>query len=195
VVAEDDDTAGRRLLPYLRRHAGRNLLAGHFVAALGGGDRYLGAVCSLVGTGDPDAHFERALAMEQAMDAPVHRAETLARFADHLDGRDAVAAAERRSEAHELAVRLGMRALAQRTEPEGRRRAPGAGAAPLPDRLTAREVEVLRCLARGLSNREISAALFIAENTVANHVRSIMQKTHSANRTQAAMYAARRDLL
>ncbi|HVH22083.1 MAG TPA: response regulator transcription factor [Pseudonocardia sp.] len=56
-------------------------------------------------------------------------------------------------------------------------------------RLTAREVEVLGLLARGLSNREIGARLFISANTAANHIRSILMKTGAANRTQAARYA------
>jgi DNA-binding NarL/FixJ family response regulator len=63
---------------------------------------------------------------------------------------------------------------------------PGDG----PDGLTERELEVLRLLATGLSNREIGARLFISGNTAANHVRSILMKTGAANRTQAARYAA-----
>ena len=64
-----------------------------------------------------------------------------------------------------------------------------------PDGLTDREVEVLRLLAAGLSNREIGERLYISTNTAANHVRSILIKTGAANRTQAAMYAADRELL
>jgi len=70
--------------------------------------------------------------------------------------------------------------------------ATGPGA---PDGLSDREVEVLRGVARGLSNREIGAELFISEHTVANHVRSILRKTQSANRTEATAYAYRSDLV
>jgi DNA-binding NarL/FixJ family response regulator len=63
-----------------------------------------------------------------------------------------------------------------------------------PDRLTDREVEVLRLLAGGLSNREIGTRLFISANTAANHVRSILMKTGAVNRTQAARYATEHDL-
>jgi DNA-binding NarL/FixJ family response regulator len=59
----------------------------------------------------------------------------------------------------------------------------------LPDELSAREAAVLRLIARGLSNREIGATLFISEHTAANHVRSILRKTGCANRTEAASYA------
>jgi len=58
--------------------------------------------------------------------------------------------------------------------------------------LTAREIDVLRLLARGRSNRAIATELRISENTAANHVRSILIKTGAANRTQVAMMAVSR---
>ena len=67
---------------------------------------------------------------------------------------------------------------------------PGRAAA-LPDGLSAREVDVLRLIAAGCSNREIGGSLFISEHTAANHVRSILRKTDCANRTEAAAYAYR----
>ena len=51
---------------------------------------------------------------------------------------------------------------------------------------------MLQLLAHGSSNREIASRLKITENTAANHVRSILLKTGTANRTQAAMMAASR---
>lgn len=64
----------------------------------------------------------------------------------------------------------------------------------LPDDLTEREVEVLRLVAQGKSNRDISEALFITPNTVANHVKRILSKTGTSNRTEAAAYAKDRGL-
>jgi DNA-binding CsgD family transcriptional regulator len=58
--------------------------------------------------------------------------------------------------------------------------------------LTPREIVVLRLLAAGSSNREIASGLKISENTAANHVRSILLKTGTANRTQVAMLAVSR---
>jgi NarL family two-component system response regulator LiaR len=62
------------------------------------------------------------------------------------------------------------------------------------DPLTPRELEVLRLIARGMSNREIAAELVINNRTVAKHVSSILDKLQLANRTQAALYAKREGL-
>ena len=64
----------------------------------------------------------------------------------------------------------------------------------LPDGLSPREGEILRLVARGLSNRGIGEELCISEHTAANHVRSILSKTSCANRTEAAGYAHRHGL-
>jgi len=63
--------------------------------------------------------------------------------------------------------------------------------APMPAtaRLTVRELEVLRCLARGMNNKAIAAELFIAENTVKNHVRWVLDKLGVRTRTEAAVVA------
>jgi DNA-binding NarL/FixJ family response regulator len=65
---------------------------------------------------------------------------------------------------------------------------------PIP-RLTDRELEVLRLVARGLNNRDIAKQLFISENTVKNHVRNILEKLQLHSRMEAVMYAVREKLL
>ncbi|HEY6935376.1 MAG TPA: response regulator transcription factor [Marmoricola sp.] len=62
-------------------------------------------------------------------------------------------------------------------------------------RLTERELEVLRLVARGLNNREAAKELFISENTVKNHVRNILEKLQLHSRMEAVMYAVREKLL
>ncbi len=61
--------------------------------------------------------------------------------------------------------------------------------------LTQRELEVLGLVGEGATNREIAHHLAIAENTVKNHLRNILQKLHFANRVQAAAYAIRQGLV
>ena len=66
---------------------------------------------------------------------------------------------------------------------------------PTPDPLTEREEEVLRLVAKGLSNREIAVRMMIAEVTVRTHVSNILSKLHLANRVQATLYALREGLI
>jgi DNA-binding NarL/FixJ family response regulator len=61
--------------------------------------------------------------------------------------------------------------------------------------LTDRELEVLRLIADGLTNREIAHELYIAENTVKNHVRNILEKLHLHSRMEAVVFAMREKLL
>ncbi len=62
-------------------------------------------------------------------------------------------------------------------------------------RLTERELDVLRLVAQGHSNKEIAARLFISENTVKNHVRNMLEKLQLHSRMEAVMYAVRENLL
>jgi NarL family two-component system response regulator LiaR len=63
-----------------------------------------------------------------------------------------------------------------------------------PDQLTAREREVLRLIARGMSNRELALELSISEKTVKTHVSHILAKLHLDDRTQVAIYAYKHGL-
>ena len=60
-----------------------------------------------------------------------------------------------------------------------------------PEKLTEREIDVLRLLAKGLSNKEIASSLSITEKTVKTHVSNILSKLNVPSRTQAALYAVR----
>jgi two-component system NarL family response regulator len=62
-------------------------------------------------------------------------------------------------------------------------------------RLTERELEVLKLVARGLNNRDIARELYISENTVKNHIRNILEKLQLHSRMEAVVYAVREKLL
>ena len=64
-----------------------------------------------------------------------------------------------------------------------------------PADLTGREIEVLRLVARGLSNRQIGARLVISPKTAGNHVEHIYTKIAVTNRAAAALYAMQHGLL
>ena len=91
---------------------------------------------------------------------------------------------------------LGMRPLLERALAAKERAESLPSRAPAyPDGLSPREVEVLRLISAGKSNRDIAEELIISQRTVANHVTNILNKTNAANRTEAATYASRHQLV
>lgn len=77
--------------------------------------------------------------------------------------------------------------LNEQTQGQGTYNDPGAHN----NSLSSREMEVLECVTRGLSNKEIAMALDISHQTVKNHVTAILRKLNVEDRTQAAVYALR----
>jgi DNA-binding CsgD family transcriptional regulator len=197
---EDRDSL-RVLLPFLTQHAGMNLLSGTLIATFGSADRLLGRVAAALGDHvGAERHFVAALAMDRKMRSTLHVAETLAQHAHFLaQGRHQDRARVLASEARELAGSIGagrvLAILGELAELAELAQLERAAPSEHSDGLTDRELEILRLLAGGLSNQEIGARLHISANTAANHVRSILMKTGAANRTQAAMYAAQRQLV
>ncbi len=95
-------------------------------------------------------------------------------------------------EARTLLERLGMqRELAS----AGTLMQPSAPAGASPAGLSAREVEVLRLIAQGMTNREVASTLVISERTVANHLSHIFDKIEVDNRASAAAFAFRNQLV
>jgi len=185
------------LLPY----AERAVVIGNAVACYGAMSRYLGALATTLGHWDTAAqHFEAALTMNARMEARPWLAHTQYAYATMLLARHQPGDAQQATALFDAALStardLGMHALEARLAARM-----GQTAAPLPAALTAidvlsqREVEVLRLLATGKSNRDIADILYISLNTVATHVRSILTKTGTMNRTEAAAYALRSGLL
>ncbi|MBX9640216.1 MAG: response regulator transcription factor [Mycobacteriaceae bacterium] len=177
------------LRPFVTRYDGNNVMAGQFVAIVGSADRYLGRIADLNGETDAaDAYFSSALEMDRRMGSVVQLAETLARRALFALAQGSTEqAGQWADEARAIAAPIGQTRVIELLD--------AMMTATGPNGLTEREVEVLRLLAEGLSNRAIGERLYISANTAANHVRSILLKTGAANRTQAAMYAVDHEML
>jgi DNA-binding CsgD family transcriptional regulator len=193
-IALVHDTSGARdMREMLAPFEGQNLLAGHALVPLGSADRYIALLDHVLGDmQSATTHFEKALEMDRRMHAVVHEAETLLSFAAHLEMTgDHERSRELRQQGRQIADRIGLKRripLEKTTAPDRAGSGNNLGLSP-------RELDVLRLLAEGLSNREIGDRLMISTNTAANHVRSILMKTGANNRTQAAVQAANAGLL
>ncbi|HXZ58012.1 MAG TPA: AAA family ATPase [Gaiellaceae bacterium] len=192
--ALDDEAVAGLVYPELAPLSGGNIMIGHLVSCYGAADRYLGMLAGTLGESSrAEEHFERALALNRRMGASTWVAHTAYEYARLLVRRGGAngAADVLLDEAEGLAGRIGMPALLGRIAALRSR----SRAVARPDDLSPREVQVLQLVARGLSNREIGATLLISEHTAANHIRSILRKTGCANRTEAASYAHRHQLV
>jgi DNA-binding CsgD family transcriptional regulator/tetratricopeptide (TPR) repeat protein len=197
-AAVADEELAAEVYAELAPLTGANVMIGHGVAFYGSADRYLGRLAATMREHDRAIeHYELAVARNRAMGATTWLAHALAGQGESLLARgradDRHEAMVVLGEAAALAERIGMPTLLSRVQALGGRAEPPAIAAP--DDLTGREVEILRMVASGRSNREIGDQLFISRHTVANHIRSILRKTGAANRTEAAGYAHRHSLL
>jgi DNA-binding NarL/FixJ family response regulator len=179
---------------------GRNLISPPNVACFGAASRHLGLLAATMKRWpDAERHFEAALAMNARQGARPALAHTQHQYAAMLLARNASGDRERAiallDEALAAAQEMGMAGLAERAAALREEAGRVPGRAHYPAGLSQREVEVLRLVAAGRGNREIAEALFVSHNTVANHVRSILTKTNTANRTEAAAFAVQHALV
>lgn len=186
------------LYPLLQGHSGANLLADSGGPCLGSADRLLGSLAGVMAQWElAERHFEAALAMDRKTGSRVWLAHSRYAYAVMLHRRalagDLDQARALLAEALTESTALGMHALTPRITALAE--AITAPPPAYPCGLTEREVGVLRLMAIGRNNREIGQVLAISPNTVANHVRSILEKTYTANRTEAAAFANREGLL
>ena len=145
-------------------------------------------------------HFEDSLAFCRRAGYHPELAWTCCDYAEMLiernDPGDRAKATTLFDESLSISTELGMRPLMERVVAHQELLETRPGRMPaFPDGLTQREVEVLELICGGKTDREIGEELFISVNTVGNHVRSILSKTHSANRAEAATYAGRHGLI
>jgi DNA-binding NarL/FixJ family response regulator len=189
------------LYQFLMPHDGYTLLVGPSAVCYGAAAYYLGLLAATMCHRDEaQRHFTAALAMNARMGAKPALAHTQYAYAQmllaHEQPADVAPAMSLLDEALAISLELGMPMLEERVVAlRARVRSQPHSPQPYPSGLTQREVEVLRLIAVGKSNRDIANALFVSPNTVANHVRSILTKTSTTNRTEAAAYARGHDLL
>jgi DNA-binding CsgD family transcriptional regulator len=192
-AAVNDERMAAILYPELEPLAGTNVMIGHLVACYGAADRYLGMLAAMLGEpGRAEEHFEHAMELNRRMGALTWVAHTAYEYGRFLLGQGRGARPYAHAlfgEAAGLAERIGMEALLAKI-----RLLDVPTSAGLPAGLSPREAQILKLVARGLSNREIGQELSISEHTAANHIRSILRKTDCANRTEAASYAHRNGL-
>ena len=164
-------------------------------------DRVLGLLSTTLDRLERAAvHFEDALAFCRRTGYRPELAWTCCDYADALLQRrnsgDLEKAKPLLDEAQTIAVELGMHPLVERVQERLDLLASiGMGAPDYPDGLSRREVEVLRQLAFGKSNREIGDELVITEGTVRRHVSNVYQKIGASNRSEATSYALREGLV
>jgi DNA-binding CsgD family transcriptional regulator len=185
----------RLLLPYSDRAL---VLGGGFVCS-GASGRHLGMLAAAMSNWPAsERHFEAALAMNTRIGALLPLAYTRHDYAAMLLARAAPGDRDRAMALLRSSLSSARKMGAHALEERAAARLQQLEAAPLPTAgdgdLTPREVEVLRLIAIGRTNADIATALAISLNTVATHVRSILAKTGSSNRTEAAAHAMRRGL-
>jgi DNA-binding CsgD family transcriptional regulator len=160
--------------------------------ALLGAHRALGELDTEAGRfRDAETHLTAALSLATACAAPYERALTLLAQAELRVAQqrrdDATALLD---EVRAILTPLGANpALARADALAAKLGATHTSAPAYPADLSAREVEVLRLIAAGRTNREIADALFLSPGTVNVHVTHILTKTNSTNRTEAALFA------
>jgi len=140
---------------------------------------------------DAAHHLEESLRLAEDCQVPYERALTLLALAElRAAVGDTAAAARGLDGVRAICEPLGARPALVRADALAARIAATEGAAPaFPVGLSAREIEVLRLMAGGHTNREIADALSLSVHTVSAHVRSILAKTGADNRTAAAAFA------
>ena len=137
-------------------------------------------------SGQAQSHFEDALVFCRKAGYRPELAWTCCDYADTLlrrnESGDGTKAMSKLDESLSIATELGMRPLMERVKERIEQAQAQPVAAPAyPGDLTEKEVEVLRLIAAGKTDREIAEELFISFRTVGNHVRNILNKTNTIN--------------
>ena len=193
-VLKDDQSTAKEHYAYLLEHRGT------MIWTLSSADRLLGLLSQTMGNLDQaTGHFEEALSFCRKAGYRPELAWTCHDYAEALLQRsepgDREKAMSMLDESLAISTELGMRPMMERVVALQQRAESQPATAPaFPDGLTQREVEVLRLIASSKTDRDIAEELVLSTRTVNTHVHNILNKTNSANRAEAATYAARHGL-
>jgi DNA-binding CsgD family transcriptional regulator len=186
----DDETA-RTLAERALRHATHPrqplpLLAAH---------RFLGQLdCSSEHYAEATEHLRESLSLAERCAATFEYAQTLLELARvSLQSGERESAQQHLMEARQICVTLGATPALERIS--DLEIALGRRLDTTPHGLTPREIDVLRLIARGMSDKEIADSLFISPNTVMRHVSHILDKLNVDSRTAAAAHAIRHQIV
>jgi ATP/maltotriose-dependent transcriptional regulator MalT len=164
--------------------------------ALVAAHRLLGELDTDAGFFDDAArHLDASLRLADACDAPFDRALTLLALAALLATTgDHTQATVLLDEARAICTPLGAQPTLARANALATRLTPSPSSTEFPAGLSAREVEVLSLLTRGMSNRAIASQLFVSVRTVERHIRNLYTKINAHNRADATAFAFRHGL-
>ncbi|MDH3682721.1 MAG: LuxR C-terminal-related transcriptional regulator, partial [Acidimicrobiia bacterium] len=194
-TAVGDQGAAARIHDHLVPYEGM-LVTFPGVVSHGSADRYLGRLCETMGrVRAAREHFERAVDVDERLGWTTWAAHSRYELGRHLVEKgkqsDSSAGFAHLRRAHRMARSGRLVALARRCQSQ----LGGSGEDRGSNLLTRRELDVLEALAEGRTNREIGERIHASRHTVANHVRAILAKTGTANRTEAARWAYQRGLV
>ena len=198
-AAADARAFAEPIYELLSPHRGKAVVFGPGIVCYGPVDRSLGLLAATLREWrDADRHFSVAADVAGKLGSGPATARVQCDHAWALQRRGARAAnVEARALIENvlaLAAKFGMGGLARKAETlERALRSDGARAGP--DDLTSREIDVLRLIADGRSNKQVADTLHISMATVATHVRNILSKTGTGNRTAAVACAREQKLL
>jgi DNA-binding CsgD family transcriptional regulator len=160
--------------------------------ALVAAHRLLGELQSEAGRyGESEQHLKQSLVLADDCAAPYERALTLLALAElHVAAHRPAEARPRLNEASAIFISLGAQPVLVRADALAARLDSARTASPgYPAGLSAREAEVLRLVAEGLSNPQIGERLFLSPRTVEHHLHAIFNKTGVSSRAAAARWA------
>ncbi len=182
-----DKGAAEALAAVIQPFASTHLAGGNAVVYLGSLYACLGRLLIVCGRlGEAAVVLEKAVAAAEQMAAPLHAAHARSHLGVALAESDPARSARLIASAGEAAEALGSVRLATAVE---RFQAETTTRPHLPGGLSPREVEVLRLMALGQTNREIAEALVLSPNTVIRHAANIYGKIGASNRTEASHWA------